>query len=837
MIDATGGLEAEANMDLPVGNDDDVYDEGALLDIIASTSLSSGAMGIQRRRREDDSLTPMQTPTHTRTKAFTARGMTPGWAVIQASPASATTYLSRPDAGKVVTELKPMPGSASTPAVTPGAAAAALDGGFAVRSLARDDLGSEIPLEAAAGFLGKLDASLISPGAGSSAGGIAGITSKFAIKTVSAMSSSAAAAAAAAAQPVAAPVKKVLGEGFTYPIFDLSARDEALDASVEARVRGILASPAVAAYATAKTEEDPEAAALASASAAGPVAAALTFSDLCDVGTRSARPFYIAGRVRDEEAERETDSALALQPSNVIIEGLRELPGRTKLILGHALLKRVSLFPGQVVVARGVNHCGRRFIAEAIFTEAVLPTQDQQRRARTRALKAPAAAASAPAVATTTVGGVRIKAEPIEENKSAAGAAMTDSDATPTVDGDAAAAAAPACPGGLSVVVCCGPFTTSDNLHNAPLFDLLSEVLGRNGHSDKHPDPDVLVLCGPFVDGDGHPLLSPGADGGITVTYEAYYEEFIKHVQERVVAAGATTKVVVVPSLKDSHHFSLALPQAPFAYVRRLSLFVCLVPCQNSFTFSQWSSYACSSLFLFFVFFFRFNVDKSRIFNVTNPAVLDLAGVTIGVTSHDVIFELGRAELYKGSAPPLPMLVKDEAVGAGPRAEAGAGSVKPEPGSLPPTLDTAADAFMATADAAAAVAAAAAGPHPKEKRLVRLTSALLEQGTFYPLYPAPAGTSVDPQAASTGAGLTLPFAPDILITPSRLRHFAERVPLPGHGSSAGYGDHRADSEHAVVCVNPETLAKGQSGGTYARITVLPGTGPVPARTTVQIVKI
>lgn len=268
-------------------------------------------------------------------------------------------------------------------------------------------------------------------------------------------------------------------------------------------------------------------------------------------------------------------------------------------------------------------------------------------------------------------------------------------------------------------------------------------------------------------------------------TYEGYYEALINDVVVRLESAKLPTKVIVVPSLKDTHHFGFSLPQPPFA----------------------------------------FNPDPSRVFNVSNPALLNIAGTLVAVTSHDIVSELGRVELYAEHNNATNAAVKSE---------------KSETAASDSSSTSASASAIAEESKSASSAGASAGAsttHPKDRRLIRLVSALLDQGSFYPIYPPPAGTSVDQTASAHGLGLSIPVAPDVLITPSRLTRFADRIPLPGRGFSGRRSDPAVDCERAVVCINPEYLAKGPSGGSYAVVTVGQGNGPVPARTKVEVVKI
>ena len=84
-------------------------------------------------------------------------------------------------------------------------------------------------------------------------------------------------------------------------------------------------------------------------------------------------------------------------------------------------------------------------------------------------------------------------------------------------------------------------------------------------------------------------------------------------------------------------------------------------------------------------------------------------------------------------------------------------------------------------------------------RLVRLASHLISQRKFYPLFPPAKGVNVD---YSHPEMLRMHVRPDVLITPGDLNYFASKT---------------QDGES--VCLNPGRLSKGNSGGTYAMVTI------------------
>lgn len=83
---------------------------------------------------------------------------------------------------------------------------------------------------------------------------------------------------------------------------------------------------------------------------------------------------------------------------------------------------------------------------------------------------------------------------------------------------------------------------------------------------------------------------------------------------------------------------------------------------------------------------------------------------------------------------------------------------------------------------------------PPNRRVERLAQHLLLQQSFYPLYPPEVAADIVAMKKFT----KITQRPHILITPSDFNGFAFNV--------AG-----------TVCVNPERLAKGYEGGSFARI--------------------
>jgi DNA polymerase alpha subunit B len=91
-------------------------------------------------------------------------------------------------------------------------------------------------------------------------------------------------------------------------------------------------------------------------------------------------------------------------------------------------------------------------------------------------------------------------------------------------------------------------------------------------------------------------------------------------------------------------------------------------------------------------------------------------------------------------------------------------------------------------------------------RMARLAEHILEQQSFSPMFPAPAG--MHPQADFRHMQhWTMKTSPDVLLIPSKLSTLAKEV-------------------RGTLVVNPGQLVKGSSGGTYAMLTIHPLPEPV-----------
>lgn len=130
--------------------------------------------------------------------------------------------------------------------------------------------------------------------------------------------------------------------------------------------------------------------------------------------------------------------------------------------------------------------------------------------------------------------------------------------------------------------------------------------------------------------------------------------------------------------------------------------------------------------------------------------------------------------------------------------------------------------------------------------------------SYYPVFPPPPGALLDTSLAAQS--LTMGVTPDVLVVPSDLAAFAKLLPLqstpptpavsaaahtaatPGAelkspevasaaspGSSLpAHGSDAAGGSAAVVVINPGRLAKGVTGGSYARLSIAAAPAAVAA---------
>ncbi|XP_031269797.1 LOW QUALITY PROTEIN: DNA polymerase alpha subunit B [Pistacia vera] len=91
-------------------------------------------------------------------------------------------------------------------------------------------------------------------------------------------------------------------------------------------------------------------------------------------------------------------------------------------------------------------------------------------------------------------------------------------------------------------------------------------------------------------------------------------------------------------------------------------------------------------------------------------------------------------------------------------------------------------------------------------RMSRLANHILNQRSFYPLYPPAEGIPLDFSLAPEALNIT--SIPEIIILPSDMKYFVKVLSL---------GENEGEEQKKCICINPGRLAKGEGGGTFAEL--------------------
>ncbi|KAL9897781.1 DNA polymerase alpha subunit B isoform 2-T2 [Glossina fuscipes fuscipes] len=214
----------------------------------------------------------------------------------------------------------------------------------------------------------------------------------------------------------------------------------------------------------------------------------------------------------------------ALDSASTLLVGSDVMMCRT-VRLNFSKMKSVAVFPGQVVLASGINPRGDVFMVEELITEQDLMMPSPPR--------------------------------------------LADQ---------------------LSFVVAAGPFTNADDLVYDPLQDLVTYL--------KENKPNVLILTGPFVDSN-HKLIKENVTR--TETFEMFFEKIMDGIIDTV---GTDTTILVVASYRDAHADPV-YPTMPMTLGR----------------------------------------TYSNVHMLPDPSLVDLNGLTIGLTSTDILDHILTQEL------------------------------------------------------------------------------------------------------------------------------------------------------------------------------------------------
>ncbi|XP_078466210.1 DNA polymerase alpha subunit B [Lampetra planeri] len=223
-----------------------------------------------------------------------------------------------------------------------------------------------------------------------------------------------------------------------------------------------------------------------------------------------------------------------LNAKSVLFQGDLDISAGLATPLDLSEIPEFSLFPGQVAMLDGLNPTGKKFVASKLYEAVPLPFYCP---------------------------------EPEEEEN------ISD--------------------GSVTMLVACGPFSTSDSINYEPLCDLITVI--------NHERPQVCLLMGPFVDAK-HEHVEKCQ---LKETFAELFANTIRLLVERTQSSGS--RLVIVPSLRDVHHCCI-YPQPPFTPPDFLK-------------------------------------GLQRVTFVSEPCTLNVNGVVVGVTSTDILLHMSSEEI------------------------------------------------------------------------------------------------------------------------------------------------------------------------------------------------
>lgn len=209
-----------------------------------------------------------------------------------------------------------------------------------------------------------------------------------------------------------------------------------------------------------------------------------------------------------------------LTVASLVLEGSRRMGAGRRIPLRVDELVSYDFFPGQIVGLRGVNASGEYFSVKEVLEIPLLPT-----------------ASSKPAA--------------LEEWRNKLAGSGPDDMRTDDA------------PRPMSIMVSAGPYTATDNLAFEPLQALCDEA--------QRSSPDVLLLCGPFLDLE-HPLLSSGAIPPSlltrldpdTATVSTLFRHLISSHLSTLTSLVPGISIILIPSVRDLLSAHVSFPQEAF---------------------------------------------------------------------------------------------------------------------------------------------------------------------------------------------------------------------------------------------------------------------------------
>jgi len=270
-----------------------------------------------------------------------------------------------------------------------------------------------------------------------------------------------------------------------------------------------------------------------------------------------------------------------INSTSLLLEGSRQHSSGSRIHLDPTLIPSYSLFPGQIVAVEGINSSGRTLQASRLI-EGAAPSLDTS-----------------------------LASELMEFQHGS----IKGMNGMP-----------------LSIVAMSGPYTTKDNLEYDPLVDAILKI-----SEDK---PDVVIMCGPFVDvrqplvQDERGAIILNEDGEKeTATFQQVFAKKVAGILQELYEANTDikTQFVLVPSVDDAISDSV-YPQPPMVDLE--------VKTKGAAAFGSLGLHAVEMA----------GRETStgnrpkRVHCVSNPCTLRINDVTIGVTSSDVLFHISSDE-------------------------------------------------------------------------------------------------------------------------------------------------------------------------------------------------
>ncbi|KAG4106595.1 DNA polymerase alpha/epsilon subunit B-domain-containing protein [Neocallimastix lanati (nom. inval.)] len=297
----------------------------------------------------------------------------------------------------------------------------------------------------------------------------------------------------------------------------------------------------------------------------------------------------------------------------------------------------------------------------------------------------------------------------------------------------------------LSIFVASGPYTCEDSLNYEPLAELFEKYIIPE-------KPDILILMGPFID-DRHPKIQ---NGDTELTPEDLFSKYISPHIVKFYMESAHSKIIIIPSNNDIITNSVCFPQPPLDSEMMMSRSNQFNKDKNQQILNTRRVQKRKCLGL--------PVDEKgeRIFYYPNPVQFQVNDIVFAVCNNDILTHLSKEEVSHSSFQ----------FGSPTK---GSFSPKPKLNSNPNSSNRSFD------------------------KISRLTRHLLQQRSFYPLFP-PALDEAN-IIYNQSKGFDIDIKPDVLILNSAQRRFAKII-------------------DGMVCVNPGQVVH-KIAGTFSKLYIYP----------------